>query len=232
MAQAKKVPAKTRKPAAKAPVVKKTQSSGPSTLSRIRENFNKSYKANPTGYTIGLIVALLVIGLGLLFWFNRSWFLAANINGRLVTTPEFYNRLAKTEGQNVLDAMVREVLIKQEAEKSGITVSQEEIDTQIAEIEKRLGGREAFESALSQSQTDRAQLAKQIELQVMVEKLLGDQINVTDEEIAKYKEENKETIADQSDEEIRESMKANKINELFPSWFDNLKKNATITKYF
>lgn len=227
MATKKKPVTKARKTA-----LKKTKIKPFIDFSRIQKNLKNEYEKRRPVYIGGFVVILVAIGVFTLFWFNKGLFLAGTINGRFITTPEFYSKLAKANGEEVFDSIVREVLIKQEAAKKGVTVTEEELDEKIKEIEDRLGGKENLELALKQNKTSIEEAKEQITIQILVEKLLEDEIKVNDDEVSKYIKENKEINPNLSKEEAREAIKSSKLNEKFTTWFEELKSNAQITTYF
>ena len=76
------------------------------------------------------------------------------------------------------------------------------------------------------------ELKEQLAIQILIEELLADEIKITDKELAKYKKENKDFVGDMSNKQIKETLKSQKLNEEFTSWFEKLKNKATITTYF
>lgn len=226
MATTKKITAKTTAPKQKA------ANKGASFFSEWKKDFLRRWHNNPSLYTIGTVVLVFVIATTLLFIYNKGLFLAGSINGKFITTPQFYSELTKARGEEVFDTMVREILIKQEAAKKDIAVDDKEIDKKIKEIEKRLGGKENFKMALKQNNTSLQDVKKQITIQLLAEKILADKIKVTDEQIDKYIKENGELVKGLSKEEVKNQLKSQKLNQEFPTWFDKLKNKANITTYF
>ncbi|OGD85897.1 hypothetical protein A2Z23_02970 [Candidatus Curtissbacteria bacterium RBG_16_39_7] len=201
-------------------------------LFSLRKNLKKWYGKRPRLYLGIVIILIILIGLSSLFWFNKSLFLAGNINGRVLTSLQFYSDLKKAAGEKVFDSIVRETLVKQEAAKLGISVSNEDIDKKIQEIEKRLGGKENLDKALAQNQATAEDLREQITMQVLVEKILEKQIAITDADVDKYIADNKEDTAKLTKEEVKETVKSEKINEKFGPWYEELQSKAKITRYF
>ncbi len=197
-----------------------------------KQDFRKRWDNNPSIYTLGTVVLLVVIFIALLFIFNKSLFLAGTINGKFITTPQFYSKLTKNSGEEVFESLVQDTLIKQEAAKKGVSASEEEIDKKLKELEDQLGGKEAFQRALEQNNADLEQVKSQITTQILGEKILEGELEVTDKEISDYKKANKDFIGDMTDAQIKETLKSQKLNERFSSWFEDLKKDAKINTYF
>ena len=227
MAVNKKPKSKTKKPAPK-----KIKTKFVLKFSKVQKSLKKSFAEKKPLYIAGLVVALIITSIFLLFWFNKGLFLAGTINGRLVTSLEFYSKLSKTSGEEVFDSIVRDALINQEASKNGVSATTEEIDNKIKELEEQLGGKEALELALNQNNTSIEEVRKQLTTQILVEKLLEDEITISDKEVSDYIKQNKEFDPDISKEKAKKAIKSSKINEKFTSWFEEIKSNAKITVYF
>ena len=225
--------AATKKSAHKSSAPKKKVSKKPYfNFSEWKKNLKNNWHSNPSLYTLGTIIVVVIVAAALLFWFNKGLFLAGSINGKLITTPEFYSKLSKSSGQEVFDSLVQETLIKQEAVKKGITASDKKIDAKIKELENQLGGKEMLNNTLAQNNTTLDELRGQIVIQILVEELLADKIKVTDKEVQTYIKENVEAAAGRSKEQVKETLESQRIGEEFASWFEELKKKAKINTYF
>lgn len=225
MAIAKKTVSATKNPSTNSPRVRID-------LSSWRKSLARSYNKKPGVYKGGFAIIVIVIVVGVLAWYNKGIFVAGTINGNVVTTPSFYNRLVKANGSQVFDQLVQETLIKQEASKKKLTASKAEIDKKVADIEKNLGGKENLDVALTQNNTTMAQLRSQLEIQVLVEKILSDQIKVTDAEITKYIDDNKAATPNLTRDQASQQVKNQKLNDKFTTWYADLKNKAKINKFF
>ncbi|MDQ7832454.1 MAG: SurA N-terminal domain-containing protein [Desulfovibrionaceae bacterium] len=133
----------------------------------------------------------------------------AVVNGQLITLFELNEKLEKLLSQaqgisispndpeyvelqrRVLDSMINDILIKQAAEKLGITVSETEIVTKINELKKQNGmNEEQFRKQLAQEGLTRKEFEKGLETEAIKHQLLGFMVNkrilVTDEELQQY----------------------------------------------
>jgi len=198
----------------------------------LRKNIAKIYSKNPLAYKGGLIAVVIIIVLAVALWFNKGLLVAGTINGQIITTPKFYNRLVETSGNDTFDSLVQETLLKQEASKRHVTATKDDIDKKVAKIEKSLGGKENLDAALIQNKTTMNQLRRNLEIQVLVEKILADQIKVTDAEITKYIEDNKASSPDITREEAKQQLESQKLKEKFTPWYNELKSKAKINRYF
>ncbi|MBQ7739553.1 MAG: SurA N-terminal domain-containing protein [Desulfovibrionaceae bacterium] len=106
--------------------------------------------------------------------------------------------------RRVLDNMILDILVQEEAKRLKITVPASEVDGRIAEIMKssRLS-KARFEAELAKEGLTVAELRKNIERQILGQKVLGVEVGrrtvVTPEEIDKYYNEHKDTLYDRRD---------------------------------
>lgn len=119
----------------------------------------------------------------------------ATVNGNPIEKDALYEQMVKTSGQDTLNVMITDEILDQEAEKANIKVTQEELDEEMAVYEESYGGKEALTAAVESSGLTMEDLTKEMKMYVTIEKLIGPDIEVTDEEIEAYFEENKESLA-------------------------------------
>ena len=85
-----------------------------------------------------LIIFLAIIIVGFLLYQNKDLFIVATVNNRLISRQRFNQQIESQYGQQVLETMINEELIKQAAKDQKIVISQEKIDEEMAKIEKSL----------------------------------------------------------------------------------------------
>lgn len=184
---------------------------------------------------IAILLALGVIGIVL--YLTRGLFIAATVNGELLSRPTVINDLEKHYGKQALDSLITESLINQEAKKAGITVSNEDIDNEIKTIEDSVKAQgQDLDTLLTVQGMSRDELKKQVSTQKKVEKILGSKVEPTDEEIAEYMKTNKDLLPkDQSEDQVKASVKdqltQQKLSTEFQTWLAEIKKNANIKYY-
>lgn len=182
-----------------------------------------------------LVVTLLII-LGLLYYF-KGLFVVAIVNGEPISRLSEIRELEKQNGKQVLESLVTKTLILQEAKKQNATISQTEIDQAIKKIEKDIEGQgQTLDQALTVRGMTRADLIEQIKIQKLIEKTLGKDIKVTDNEVDDYIAKNKITAPEgikpeETKARVKEQLLQQKLSESFQTWIENLKKNAKIN-YF
>lgn len=184
-----------------------------------------------------LLWAAIIVGVVALLYGLRNFVIAATVNGQPISRISVVQELERQGGKQALNALVTKTLILQEARRQNLTVGQEEVDAEIKTIEdniKRQG--QTLEQALMLQGMTREQLDEQIRLQKMIEKIVGKDIKVTDQEVAQYIEQNREALPPEEDPKVqqdmvREQLQQQKLNERVNTWIEDLRKNAKVNSF-
>lgn len=191
----------------------------------------------PKRFNIKFIISIVaVLAVGGLVFYSKSLFVAAMVSGRPISRFSIIRELEKTSGKKVLDSMITEKLINGEARKKGVLISQEEIEEEIKNIETQLSGRGAtLDAALAGQGMTKDDLKKQIMVQKKIKKLLAEKIQVSEDDIKKFIQDNKMTIPEGKEQEthdqVRDQLQQQKLNQEVKLWLDNLRTQANI-RYF
>lgn len=177
-------------------------------------------------------IALVVIGLGLLMFYFKSFFVAATVNGMPVFNFELLSRMNKQFRDQTLSQMVNEKLILAEAAKQGVIVTPADIDIKLKEIEQNVGGAANFDSLLAQQGQTRDSVKSQLKLQVVIEKLYSNEATVSADEVSQFLEQNRDqlraTESAAQEKEATDMLKQQKLSQVFNDKFSKIKKDAKI----
>lgn len=146
---------------------------------------------------VGIIAASAIF---LLAGFNKGE-AVATVNGTAIEKDALYEQMVKTSGAEALEVMISDEIIRQEAKKADITVTQDEIDAEMAVYEENYGGAEGLASAIETSGMTMEDLENEMETYLKIEKLIGPNIEITDEAIQTYFEENKAALGQSAEVE-------------------------------
>lgn len=126
----------------------------------------------------------------------------ATVNGETITKAQLYERMVGTGGPQALDELIREALIKQEARKANVTVSEAEIAGEFDKIKANFGSDAEFQMALAQAGLSEEQLKQRVEFNTLVKKLLEPRVKdkLTDQAVEEYYNNNKDRYATQQEE--------------------------------
>ncbi|NTU73604.1 hypothetical protein HGB07_05575 [Candidatus Roizmanbacteria bacterium] len=184
---------------------------------------------------LGIFVALVAI-IAVLYA-AKSYILVATVNGEPISRFEVVGKLEKQYGKSIMTSIVTQKLLAQEANKRHITVSDKEVNDEIKRISDSFAARGQKLNDLMKAQgVTRADLVSQIKLQKSVEKMFAKDIKVTDEDVAKFVEQNKAQIpTGMSEAEVKkeayEQLRQDALNEKTQTLIQTLNKNAKIN-YF
>ncbi|OGH13790.1 MAG: hypothetical protein A2687_03300 [Candidatus Levybacteria bacterium RIFCSPHIGHO2_01_FULL_38_26] len=223
--------------AARKATSKRTKSTNVSAWEPNKETFASGRKSRQLFSKRNVFIALgIVIIVGILYYF-RGLFVVALVNGQPITRFEVIQELEKRGGEQTLSSLVTQALIVQEAGRQGVNVTEAEIDEEVKKLEDTLKQQgQNLDDALMFQGTTREKFREQIRVQKLVEKMLADEIKVTDKEITDYIQQNKDTIpATMSPSEVTSSAKQaledQKMSVKVQEWLQKLQEAAQI-QYF
>ncbi|KKQ75048.1 MAG: PpiC-type peptidyl-prolyl cis-trans isomerase [Candidatus Woesebacteria bacterium GW2011_GWB1_38_5b] len=196
---------------------------------KFKEAFSKNRKKSKLFvFTAFLVVFLFII------YLLRSVFLAAFINGRPITRLEVIRKLEQNQGKQTLDTLVTEKLILQEAGKSRVVIRDEQIQTEIEKIKTLVESQGTnLDQALALQGQTMENLKSNVRIQKIIEEILKEKLNVSDEEISNYFEGNKNLYGKDAKledfkEEIGDQLKQERLAAEFRKWIEDLKKKSKI----
>lgn len=134
---------------------------------------------------------------------DKNGEVVASVDGEDITKEELYDALISVTGPEALDALIDEKIVDLEIKKEKITVSDDEIDKEIDNFKEEAGGEEAFNAALENNDISEDDFKKDVVQYLSIRKLMEPLVEVTDEEIEGYFEENKETFDTQEQVDAR-----------------------------
>lgn len=183
------------------------------------------------------ILFFSIIILGALAFRYKDIFIAATVNGQPIFRFEVISELEKQGGKQVLDSIITKKLIEKEAKDKAIVVTSEEISAEIDKIKNSIIEQgSTLEKELANQNMTIAALEKEISMQKRIEKILLQNISVTDDEVNKYIETNKTGIPESTDMEVykkqvREQLQRQKISSEYQTWIEKLRETAKINTF-
>ena len=170
-----------------------------------------------------------------IFFFGKSIFLAALVNGTPITRYSVIKELEKQNGKQALDSLITKKLILQTAKKKNIEVKQSDVDKEIKKIEENTARQgQNLDEILKYQRMTRSDLMNQIKVQLTVEKLLADKIKVSEKEIKEFikkntPEEENSTQKPPTKDVAKTQLRQQKLEKEATAWVEQLKKNAKIS---
>jgi foldase protein PrsA len=119
----------------------------------------------------------------------------ATVGDASISEDELQQTLLDQYGADALDVLITNKLIELEADKQKITVSDEEVEEELATLAESYGGETALEEAVVATGMTMDDVRDDIINYIKTEKLIEPRIEITDEELQTYFDENKDTFA-------------------------------------
>jgi foldase protein PrsA len=167
----------------------------------------------------------------------KSQFIVATVNYQPISRFQLNKLLTERYGQDVLDELINQTLIKDLIKKNNVSVTAADIETEIANLKTQLGGEEVFQATLAQYGLTLDLLKEKLEVTLGQKKLAENLFNpeVSNEEVSEYFTQNKALFNDKTLPEVEEEIKANlidqKLQQEFSTWFTEQKEKASIRSF-
>ncbi len=139
------------------------------------------------------IIAIAIIIAVIVTVFSREE-VVASVGEEDITKDELYDYLVGLYGADSLTALIENKIIEMEANKEKVTVSDKEIEEEYQTYVDSYGGEEMLQSVLDQQGMTKKNLEAEIENYFKLEGLLKPRIEISDEELQTYFDENKESF--------------------------------------
>lgn len=164
-------------------------------------------KGNNPFWMIAAIVLAIALVLVIIFPIGGKSETLATVNGTKITKDDLYNTLETYYNDSIVsivDRMVTEELVNQEAKAKNITLTDKDLVDEVAAMKLDYGGEEGFQQFLAYYGMTEDDLKNELKLSATVRLLLQSEIEITDEQVQAYFDENKEKIGG-SAEKVRAS---------------------------
>jgi len=156
---------------------------------------NKFWK-NKYVWIIGIVVvAAVAVNLTMYFWLTSPARIGvASVNGEIIKKDDFIKATISQNGQSILDGLIENALIRQEAKKEGISVTDQEVQDRINSFKTAFGSQDKFNSFLSTYGLTEETLKEQLLPQMLAEKLITKDKIITDKELMDFFVKNKSSF--------------------------------------
>lgn len=233
MATAKKLTSRTRKKGASP-----ARQTFDTTEGSLEEVVDHPQEGNKNKKFFFFAVPLVSLGLlaGIIYAF-KGLLIAAMVDNQPISRLELDRQLEKQNGKTVLEGMILQKLILNEAKRNGVNASQQDIDVKMQEIDKQFADQgQKLDDFLALRGQTRKDIEDQVRIQLTVEKLLGNEVTVSEEEVNNYFKQNqsfypKGANLENVKGEIENTLKQQKLAEKFQTWSQDLKTKAKVS-YF
>lgn len=148
----------------------------------------KNWNWKPVTKILGLVIIIIsvftLIDLGVQYLNND--FSVAVVDGLRISKSQWHKRLESSYGSTIAQQLIDEAVIQKEAKKADVTVSKEEVQGELDTIISSIGGQEAYDSALIANNITEEELKDQIELDLLITKILTPTLEYTDDDVKEF----------------------------------------------
>lgn len=161
----------------------------------VKPDFKKIFK-NKVARIVAMILVVLVafVLIDLFVQYLNNGYSIAVVDGARISKNEYHKRLESLYGQTVASQLIDEELIKQEAKKSGITVTEEDVQVRLDEIIASIGGEETYQQALELNNITENELKDQIRLDLITQQIIEPTLEYTEDDVKAFFEQYSATI--------------------------------------
>lgn len=145
--------------------------------------------------TLGILAALVVVAVAVFIFLSMRSEVVAKVGKESITKDNLYTFFVEQNGEAALDTLITKNLIEQEVEKEKVSVSKKDIDAELQELIDSYGGEETFNQQLATSGLTMEDVESDVKTNLQIEKILEPLIEITDEEMQTYFDENKDSFA-------------------------------------
>ncbi|MGM0875560.1 MAG: peptidylprolyl isomerase [Bacillota bacterium] len=145
--------------------------------------------------TLGILAALVVVAVAVFIFLSMRSEVVAKVGKESITKDNLYTFFVEQNGEAALDTLITKNLIEQEVEKEKVSVSKKDIDAELQELIESYGGEETFNQQLATSGLTMEDVESDVKTNLQIEKILEPLIEITDEEMQTYFDENKDSLA-------------------------------------
>jgi foldase protein PrsA len=145
--------------------------------------------------TLGILAALVVVAVAVFIFLSMRSEVVAKVGKESITKDNLYTFFVEQNGEAALDTLITKNLVEQEVEKEKVSVSNKDIDAELQELIDSYGGEETFNQQLATSGLTMEDVESDVKTNLQIEKILEPLIEITDEEMQTYFDENKDTFA-------------------------------------
>ncbi len=192
--------------------------------------------ASASSRRLMLIAVGVIAVIALLGYRYKNLLTPAVVNGEPIYIWEYASALNSQFGSDQLNAMATEKVIDQEVSKANVSVSNDEIDKELNEIDKQASASGGVQAIAEAQNMTIDEFKERIKLQLSVKKILQDKITVSDQEINESFTKNKDFYKSVSEAEAKETIKKQLEEQKFQteasSWLSGIRESAKIEILF
>lgn len=175
------------------------------------------------------MIAPAVLAIALVGCSDKGDRVVGSVNDIEIKESQLNDALQSQYGTEVLEQLMANEIIKQEAKEKKLTISKEDLNEEYEIYANYYGGEEQLLESLKTYNMKKQDILDDIEIYLLTVKVMEQTITLTDEEIEAYYEENKANYLSDEDEqlpfekvkeEVRQALLEERIDAEYDAWLD------------
>ena len=175
------------------------------------------------------MIAPAVLAIALVGCSDKGDRVVGSVNDIEIKESQLNEALQSQYGTEVLEQLMANEIIKQEAKEKKLTISKEDLNEEYEIYANYYGGEEQLLESLKTYNMKKQDILDDIEIYLLTVKVMEQTITLTDEEIEAYYEENKANYLSDEDEqlpfekvkeEVRQALLEERIDAEYDAWLD------------
>lgn len=181
------------------------------------------------------IITLTLILIGAVGLRYKYFIVPASVNGQPIFFWEYFTKLHQIAGEQVLDQVITERLIKQQALREGVTVTKEQLAEEESKLEEQFAQAGGLQVVLVSQGITRQEFERQMRLGLLVRSILLKTASVSAQQVDQEYDDNKAQYEnlqeDEAKRKIRETLENQHAQNEVTPWLENLKLNSRVEIY-
>jgi foldase protein PrsA len=142
------------------------------------------------------LISVILVGAIILSIIMMKNEVIAKVGSENITKDELNEMLVEQYGTSALETLISDKIIELEAAKEKVSIAKKEKDAEFQSLIDSYGGQESFTTALEENGMTMEEMGEQVERYLTVKKLVEPRVEITDEEIKTYFDDNKESYSE------------------------------------
>lgn len=173
---------------------------------------------------IPAVLTLVLVGCS-----DKESRVVGTVNDIEITESQLNDALQSQYGTEVLEQLMANEIIKQEAKKKKVKISDKELEEEYKIYASYYGGEEELLESIKTYNATKEDILADIEIYLLTVKVMEESITITDEEVQAHYEENKANYVsdedeqlpfDQVKEEVKQALLEERIDTEYDTWLD------------
>ncbi|GAA4708493.1 SurA N-terminal domain-containing protein [Brevibacillus fulvus] len=154
----------------------------------------------------------------------------ARVNGESITQDQFYQLLKDKYGDKVLDDTIDQLLVKQEAAKNKIVVTDDELNKEFSAYKERIKDNKNYLEDLKADPDLDSKLKDRMYYKLLEKKAIDKLIPVTDQELQDYFTKHKDVLWKKATSlaEVKDSVRSRVLDKKTNDWIKSLREKAAL----